>query len=198
MLKIGITQRVDYIESIGETRDVLDQRWTKLLTENDFITIPIPNTCNVSNFVDKLSLDGILISGGNDHDTRIICETAFIEYCVKHRLPLFGICHGMQFIGQYFGARLVPIKNHVGNCHEVIVRSNDFGIPQEIFNVNSFHNFTLDRVPNEFSILATDDTGNCEAMYHKHLPIVTFMWHPERPPFLNWFNSFIKYFYEKH
>lgn len=35
MLKIGITQRIDYIEAIDETRDVLDQRWTKLLAEND-------------------------------------------------------------------------------------------------------------------------------------------------------------------
>ena len=119
MLKIGITQRVDYIESIGETRDVLDQRWTEFLAENDFIAVPIPNTCNIFNFIDKLSLDGILISGGNDHDTRTACETACIEYCIKHHLPLFGICHGMQFIGQHFGSKLVRIENHVGICHNV-------------------------------------------------------------------------------
>ncbi len=197
MLKIGVTQRVDYIESIDETRDVLDQRWTKLLKKNKFITIPIPNTCNIVDFIDELELDGILISGGNDHSTRTICETACIEYCVKHPLPLFGICHGMQFIGQYFGSKLVHIDNHVGFCHKVTVKNNDFGIPQESFNVNSFHNFTLDKVPNAFSVLANDSDGYCEAMYHKHLPIVTFMWHPERPPFLDWFDSFIKNFYEK-
>ena len=198
MLKIGITQRVDYIESIGETRDVLDQRWTKLLAENDFITIPIPNTCNVFNFIDKLNLNGILISGGNDHDTRALCETACIEYCIKHHLPMFGICHGMQFVGKHFGSKLVRIENHVGICHDVMIKDNCYGIPNETFNVNSFHNFTLDKIPEEFSILATDNQGHCEAMCHKSLPIVTFMWHPERPPFLNWFNRFIKDFYEKH
>ena len=198
MLKIGITQRVDYIESIGETRDVLDQHWTKLLEENDFITVPIPNTCNVSNFVAKLSLNGILISGGNDHDTRTICETACIEYCMKHHLPLFGICHGMQFIGQFFGAQLVPIKNHVGICHNVNITDNNYGIPTGAFEVNSFHNFSLDKIPDDFLGFAIDDEGHCEAMQHKLLPIVTFMWHPERPPFLNWFNHFIKNFYEKY
>ena len=198
MLKIGITQRVDYIESIDETRDVLDQRWAKLLEENNMVAIPIPNTCNTFNFIDKVGLDGIFISGGNDHITRAICETACIKYCKEHKLPLLGICHGMQFIGQHFGSKLVRIENHVNICHEVTIKGNRYGIPNETFNVNSFHNFTLDKIPEEFSILATDSDGHCEAMCHKSLPIVTFMWHPERLPFLNWFNSFIKNFYEKH
>ena len=198
MLKIGITQRIDYIESIGETRDVLDQRWAKLLEENNFIAVPIPNICDVTDFINELSLDGVLISGGNDHSTRTICENTCIEYCVNHRLPLFGICHGMQFIGQHFGSKLIRIENHVDVCHNVTIKDNPYGIPSGIFNVNSFHNFTLDKIPEEFSVLATDSDGHCEAMCHQHLPIVTFMWHPERPPFLNWFNHFIKNFYEKH
>lgn len=198
MLKIGITQRIDYIKSIEETRDVLDQRWTGLLARNDFITIPIPNICDVHNFIDSLTLDGILISGGNDHDMRAICEIACIEYCLKHHLPLLGICHGMQFIGQYFGAKLIRIENHVGVCHDVRIEDNRYGIPNGTFNVNSFHNFTLDNAPEDFSVLAIDNNGHCEAMHHKSLSIVTFMWHPERPPFLNWFNHFIKDFYEKH
>ena len=72
MLKIGITQRVDYIESIDETRDVLDQRWTKLLAENDFITVPIPNTCNVSNF--RKEGDILFITGAYSSvfDNRIV------------------------------------------------------------------------------------------------------------------------------
>ena len=198
MLKIGITQRVDYIESIDETRDVLDQRWTGLLAESDLITVPIPNTCNVPCFISELKLAGILISGGNDHSTRTICETACVEYCLKHQLPLFGICHGMQLIGQHFGSKLIRIENHVGVCHDVRIKDNRYRIPNGTFNVNSFHNFTLDKVPEEFSVFATDSDGHCEAMGHKSLPIVTFMWHPERPPFLNWFNRFIKDFYEKH
>ena len=198
MLKIGITQRIDYIEAIDETRDVLDQRWTKLFEKNDFILVPIPNTCNVPNFINTMGLDGILISGGNDHETRTICETACIEYCIKHKLPLFGICHGMQFIGQYWGANLIKIENHVATDHSVIITDNPYHISAGEILVNSYHNFTLDKVPQDFISFAHDNKGNCEAMYHKNLPIITFMWHPERPPFLSWFNRFIKDFYEKH
>ena len=109
-----------------------------------------------------------------------------------------AICHGMQFIGQYFGSKLIPIDRHVAICHNVVVKDNRYGVPNGNFKVNSFHNFTLDKIPEGFSVLAMDDAGNCEAMCHQHFPIVTFMWHPERPPFLSWFNHFIKNFYEKH
>ena len=198
MLKVGITQRVDYIESIGETRDVLDQRWVELLENNGIILIPIPNKCSVQGCIEVVKLNGIIVSGGNDHASRLACETDCVDYCLKHQLPLLGVCHGMQFIGQFLGSHLVRIEEHVGNCHEVNIRDNRYEIPRGNFKVNSFHNFTLDRVPSEFSVLATDNTGHCEAMFHKNLPVVTFMWHPERPPFLNWFNHFIKNFYEKY
>lgn len=198
MLKIGITQRVDHLESIGETRDVLDQRWFKLFEDNGLMLLPIPNACDVFSFIVENNLSGIVFSGGNDHASRTICETTCLNYCIDHRLPVCGICHGMQFIGQFFGSKLVALKDHVGHCHDVNIKDNPYGIPSSNFNVNSFHNFTLNKVPSEFSVLATDDAGNCEAMFHKNLPIVTFMWHPERPPFLNWFNHFIKNFYEKY
>ena len=90
------------------------------------------------------------------------------------------------------------MENHVGICHNVNITNNTFSIPTGAFEVNSFHNFTLDKIPDDFLGFATDNEGHCEAMCHKSLPIVTFMWHPERPPFLNWFNHFIKNFYEKH
>ena len=198
MLKIGVTQRVEFIEKHNETRDALDQSWTKLLEENGFIVAPIPNTCQVHNFIEALELDGIIISGGNDHSTRMHCEISCIDYCVKHALPLLGICHGMQFIGQYFGAKLVHINNHVATQHDVTINTNQFKISIGNFTVNSYHNFTLDKVPDHFVSLATDNEGHCEAMYHQNLPIVTFMWHPERQPYLSWFNNFIKQFYAKH
>ena len=197
MLKIGITQRAEYFETFGETRDALDQNWTKLLQANDCLTVPVPNVCYVSDFIEALSLDGILMSGGDDHPMRERCETACIDYCVKHKMPLLGICHGMQFIGRYFGATLVNIKGHVNVRHDVLIHSNPHGVPQKQFEVNSFHRFTLDKVPNDFSSLAADKEGHCEAMYHSTLPIVTFMWHPERVPYLDWFGDFLRRFYEK-
>lgn len=197
MLKIGITQRAEYFETFGETRDALDQNWTKLLQANDCLAVPVPNVCYVSDFIEALSLDGILMSGGDDHPMRERCETACIDYCVKRKMPLLGICHGMQFIGRHFGATLVNIKGHVNVRHDVSIHSNPHGVPQKQFEVNSFHRFTLDKIPDEFLSFAADAEGHCEAVYHSTLPIAAFMWHPERVPYLDWFGDFLRKFYEK-
>ena len=119
-LKIGVTQRTicgtEYLGKVHaspEKHDELSQGWTRLLEANGFICVPIPNTCDVAQFVEALQLDGILLSGGNDDVTREPCETACIAYCIQHRLPLFGVCRGMQVVGLYFGSKLVPIASHV-------------------------------------------------------------------------------------
>ena len=197
MLKIGITQRAEYVANIKETRDALDQNWTKLLQANGCLAVPIPNVCRVDDFIEALSLDGILMSGGDDHPTRDRCETACIDYCVQHKMPLLGICHGMQFIARYFGATLLNIEGHVKVWHDVFVNPNPYKISQRQFEVNSFHRFTLDKVPNDFSSFAADKEGHCEAMYHSTLPIAAFMWHPERVPYLDWFGDFLRKFYGK-
>lgn len=197
MLKIGITQRAEYFETFGEIRDTLDQNWAKLLQANGCLAVPVPNVCRVDDFIEALSLDGILMSGGDDHPTRERCETDCIDYCVKHRMPLLGICHGMQFIGRYFGATLVNIERHVKVRHNIFVHANPYGIPQKTFKVNSFHRFTLDNVPDGFLGFAFDNSECCEAMYHSTLPIAAFIWHPERVPYLDWFGAFLRKFYEK-
>ena len=197
MLKIGITQRAEYVANFKETRDALDQNWTKLLQVNGCLAVPVPNVCRVDDFIEALSLDGILMSGGKDHPTRDRCETACIDYCVQHKMPLLGICHGMQFIARYFGATLLNIEGHVKVRHDVFVNPNPYKIPQEQFEVNSFHRFTLDKIPNDFSSLAADAEGHCEAVYHSTLPIAAFMWHPERVSYLDWFGDFLRNFYGK-
>ena len=77
--------------------------------------------------------------------------------------------------------------------HDVFVH----GIPQKTFEVNSFHRFTLDKIPDEFLSFATDKEGHCEAMYHSTLPIAAFMWYPARIPYLGWFGAFLRNFYER-
>jgi putative glutamine amidotransferase len=200
-LKIGVTQRTicgtEYLGKVHvspEKHDELSQGWAHLLEENGFVCVPIPNACDVAHFIESLQLDGVLLSGGNDDATREACESACIAYCIQHRLPLFGVCRGMQVVGLYFGSKLVPIASHVNVTHTVKILPNPY-IQESAAVVNSYHNFTLNRVPEEFIPLAVDDAGHCEAMYHRTLPIVTFMWHPEREPFLPWFNRFIQKFY---
>ena len=62
-MKIGITQRVEYISEYGEFRDSLDQKWTELLNELNIILVPIPNTLeNVEEWLDNMKCDGYILT----------------------------------------------------------------------------------------------------------------------------------------
>lgn len=196
-LRIGVTQRFDIVEDRQEIRDALDQQWTDWLQKQGCLCIPIPNRCDVPLFIESLHLDGLLLSGGGDHPTRTACESACFRYAVEHRLPVLGVCHGMQAMAKYFGAYLVPIEGHVRVLHEVTILANAWQIPVGKLTVNSYHQQTIDRLPEEFLPLATDEQGHWEAMVHASLPLISMMWHPERPPFHAWFSAFLHAWYEK-
>lgn len=203
-LKIGLSQRtIQAAEAQGvvgpsdELHDELSQQWTTLLNARHLLTLPIPNLVPLQPWLSAVKLDGILLSGGNDHATRSTCETACIEYSMKHRLPLMGICHGFQCIARYFGATLIPIQGHVGCTHPVQIHENPY-IPTGTQIVNSFHTLTIETLPDGFRPLATDLEGHFEAIYHETLPIVAFIWHPERPPFDAKWNAWAYSFYAKN
>ena len=75
--KVGITQRVDTIDSRGESRDALDQQLINWVLQSGFVPVPIPNGLfNVSSpienqpVIDKwlnvVKLDAVILSGGNN------------------------------------------------------------------------------------------------------------------------------------
>ena len=48
--------------------------------------------------------------------------------------------------------------------------------------VNSFHNYEIEELNNEFSPIATNEDKYVESFYSKKLKILCVMWHPERYP----------------
>lgn len=43
MIRIAVTQRVEWIEGYGERRDCLDQQWSVLLESLGIDVVPVPN-----------------------------------------------------------------------------------------------------------------------------------------------------------
>ena len=55
-MRVGITQRVEYITDYEEIRDCLDQRWSDLLETLEMTIIPIPNSLtNIEEWLDPVS-----------------------------------------------------------------------------------------------------------------------------------------------
>ena len=189
--KIGISLRVVTAINYDEKRDALSQDWPKLLEKLGFVPIYIPNTLeNVSTFLDELSLDGIIFSGGEnigENKERDSTEKKLLEYALNKKLPILGICRGMQLINDHFGGCLTIIDSdkHITKKHELQIIDNKFQtlFQSSVINTNSYHSNLImknqiGKKLKPFVIFTNDDS--VEGFFHETLPILGVMWHPER------------------
>ena len=178
-MKIAITQRLD---KTIELRSGLDIRWFDLFKKLDFIPIILPYNYNFR----KYKFDGVILSGGNDigeYNFRDKFEFDLIDYCIKLSIPIFGVCRGMQIISRYFSSTLKKVSNQVNIKHSLIINQNSkyAKFLKKINQVNSFHNYTIDRLSDEFIISAwNNDKTIIKAIEHKKYKIFAQMWHTER------------------
>lgn len=194
MKRIGVTSRVDFLTDRNEYREAVDQALVKLINSLDFMPVVLSNAVSDANeYISSLSLDGLVLSGGNDLTSivngtnqspeRDKLESTAIDYCCNHNLPVFGVCRGLQMINCHFGGTLSAIEDHAGNRHTVIKTDNAPNILEPSFEVNSFHNFGVlkhDLASKLLPWATTTDSQSIEAFRHTDLPIAAVMWHPER------------------
>jgi len=203
---IGISTRIVNPTNYNEKRDAISHDLISILDKLGFIPILIPNNLsNTINFLDQFTFAGFIISGGDnigDYPQRDKTENMILQYSSKKNIPTLGICRGMQVINNFFGGkiRLDESKNHVNTKHPIKIINEKFKIifKSDSIDVNSYHNniIKLEDLGHDIMPFATyDDT--IEGFYHKHLPIIGIMWHPEREQ--NYQNqlNLMKHFYEK-
>ena len=195
-MKIGISQRIEKINSRDEIRDTIDHRVINWLSTIGLIPILIPNSLIYENltfnkqkllqkWLEETKLDAIILSGGNNIGEMILrdlTEYYLLDWAEKNNVPVLGICRGMQMMSVYFGGQLEKKTGHVATRHELIFDRNKFLLPK---NVNSYHQFTLFKCPQIFTVMATSRDGCIEAIIHKKLSWEGWMWHPEREPVIN-------------
>ncbi len=181
---VAVSQRVDIIGDRREYRDALDQNITRFLFECGYISVPVPNTLQnnkagkyLESFMKQLKPQGLLLSGGNnigESRERDETELAMINYAEQKKLPLLGICRGMQMMAYKAGVTSIPIIGHAGIRHK---------INGEIFGyVNSYHDFCILKCPKNYEVISKSDQYTIEAIKHLKLPWEGWMWHPEREP----------------
>ena len=181
-LKIGVSQRRVFLADRNEERDAIDIRLIRLLWDLGFLPIPlISGIIDHREYLDDLSLDGFVLSGGNDIgecEDRDELEIEILKFSTKLNLPVLGICRGMQLINQFQKGKLRKVENHTAVCHNVS------GL---LFNganetVNSFHDYGIleDILGHDLDVLASADDGVIEALAHSEYHWLGIMWHPER------------------
>jgi N5-(cytidine 5'-diphosphoramidyl)-L-glutamine hydrolase len=191
-MRIGITQRVEYVTAYEEARDCLDQRWPELLDVLKMTTVPIPNTLrNVDEWLEIMKCDAYILTGGNDLSDlpnaknisveRDRTEMALLRYAQSRSLPVLGVCRGLQLMNVFFGGKLERVSGHIASRHKIRMYFDE----EKQFierDVNSFHNWgiSINGLAKQLTPSAYDSKDFIEAARNEKLNWLGIMWHPER------------------
>ena len=177
--KVVLSQRVDAVQSTPEIRDAIDQDMTRWLRLAGFHIYPIANTmqskADIFSWLHNLSPEYVVLSGGNDIGecpARDFTEAALIDYAETHKLPLLGICRGMQMLAWQSQVSLYPVSGHVNTRHQLVGEISG--------EANSFHEYAITECPENYEILARSQDGVIKAIRRKDMLWEGWMWHPER------------------
>ncbi len=199
--RLGVSQRVEIVESYGERRDCLDQTWTGLLEGWGYQLVPLPNKVeDVGSYLDSMAIDGIVLTGGNDiadldgatqpAPERDQFERAAIEWAIRNNRPICGVCRGLQLLNSYFGGQLSTVSDHVATEHTVSFEStvatfehggHRLKLPNTV-RTNSYHRYGIgaEELADPLQAVGTAADGTVEMIVHPDHQLAGIMWHPER------------------
>lgn len=206
---VAVSMRVTEASGYYEPRDAISHDWIPFLEQRGLTPLLIPNRlADPAAYLRQFNVDALLLTGGNDlvaaplpPDTeapdfevpesacRDQTELNLLQTAIRDRLPVLGVCRGMQLINSYFGGQvrrdLSSFGEHVAVNHPVSIRAGVLDCLNGIekAETNSFHNqgMLVSDIARELSVFAWAANEVVEGIKHESLPILAVQWHPERP-----------------
>jgi anthranilate synthase len=135
--------------------------------------------------LDRISMDKpdlVVLSPGPGTPTDFELP-ATIARSLEHSIPLFGVCLGLQGIGEYFGGKLSVLSYpmHGKPSRITVLGGRTFeGLPRQ-FVAGRYHSLFIERddLPADLSVTAVTDDGVIMGLEHRTLPISAVQFHPE-------------------
>ena len=142
--------------------------------------MPIPNLLTNPIEDRNQKIEAFILSGGNDliffkksnkkelNECRDKLEILILRYCKKKKIPVIGICRGLQIINYFFKKKINLKKNiiHVNSKHNIYPNIQEkfrfFKEKKKVIKVNSYHNFIIpvNEVSKELRIVYRDKDQN--------------------------------------
>ncbi|MEA2107539.1 MAG: aminodeoxychorismate/anthranilate synthase component II [Bacteroidota bacterium] len=107
-----------------------------------------------------------------------------IIHCFKNTKPILGVCLGYQAIAEYFGAKLINMKevNHGREIQTRIIQSDYIfkNVPAEFIS-GRYHSWIVNHknFPNVLDITSIDSKNHIMSLKHKKYDIRGVQFHPE-------------------
>jgi anthranilate synthase len=106
-----------------------------------------------------------------------------IGTALEKKLPIFGVCLGLQAIGEYFGGQLGQLAQPAhGRPSRIQVRGGKLmqNLPNEIV-IGRYHSLYVEResMPAVLNVTASAEDGVAMAIEHRTLPVGGVQFHPE-------------------
>ena len=197
---IGVTTRIIYEDGIK--KQFVNEAFIEYVKLAGFTPIILPMLTDIDDLLNIC--DAFLITGGDDLHSKWYNEELspkagtihlemdevdkyVIEYAIKTKKPMMGICRGLQAINVFMGGSL--IQHIEDNSHKEIANNVEFitvkngSVFDRVYNdnskINSYHHQCIKTLAPNFTICGY--SHNCiEAICHNELPIIAVQWHPER------------------
>ena len=97
------------------------------------------------------------------------------------RVPVFGVCLGMQAIGEVFGAKVVATKRIMHGKASAVTHTGQGvfeGLPSPL-SVIRYHSLAIADLPSELEVTATAEDGEIMGIRHRTHDIEGVQFHPE-------------------
>lgn len=168
--------------------------------------------CNKETIDGQLDLvDAVIMSGGVDINPLFYNETyhvnqgissyrrdvydlSLLKRCIERKIPVLGICRGMQAMNVAFNGTLYQDNQEAGNVnghsqkerkqypiHRIDIKEDSFlyDVLGKSYLVNSFHHQSVKDLGEGLVITATCSDGIVEGIEHKELKCFGVQFHPE-------------------
>ena len=129
-----------------------------------------------------MSPDGILVSPGPGTPADAGVSTELVAE-MAGAVPVFGVCLGMQCIGEAFGAAVVRAPR-VMHGKTSLIRHRDTGVFEGLPNpieATRYHSLTVEAasMPEALAVTATADDGLVMGLRHQDCEVEGVQFHPE-------------------
>jgi anthranilate synthase/aminodeoxychorismate synthase-like glutamine amidotransferase len=131
----------------------------------------------------SLEPDAVLISPGPGRPEDAGLSNEAIKVFGEAGTPVFGVCLGLQCIGELYGAQVVRAP-HVMHGKTSEIRHTNAGVFRGLPNpltATRYHSLVVarDSVPDVLEITATSEDELVMGLRHKEFPIEGVQFHPE-------------------